>query len=61
MDYKALLAKYIAHVGGCEGVDFIPKSNSRERKWGLFTEEELKALWECAGWDDEKEKYLDPR
>lgn len=27
MDYKALLKKYMTHVGECEGVHFIPKAS----------------------------------
>lgn len=43
MDYKALLIKYIQHVGECEGVTFIS-----ERYRGLpypgFTDEEFNEL-----------------
>ena len=43
MDYQQLLAKYIAHVGECEGIVFLTESkrNSSEIK---FTEEEWDAL-----------------
>lgn len=52
----ALLAKYINHVGDCEGIDFIPK-NYPEIKDDGFTQEELDLLWKAAGWNPETRKY----
>lgn len=59
IDYKELLAKYIEHVSGCEGVDFIPKHiNKKGKSIDPFTREELFVLWECAGWSEREGKYL---
>lgn len=63
MNYKELLTKYINHVGENEGVDFIPKNIGEKNPFGReytaqgFTQEELEALWDCTGWDEEKGEY----
>jgi len=52
MDYRALLKKYIEHVGNSEGITFIPatKKQAEEYGWrhrpGPFTDEEIQALQE---------------
>ncbi|GAB2732410.1 hypothetical protein [Nocardioides pakistanensis] len=43
VDYKALLAKYIEHVGDMEGVDFRSDHNRRDSAV-VFTDEEWAAL-----------------
>lgn len=45
VDYKALLEKYIEHVGECEGVDFI---GDQWRRISAFTDEEWAALRELS-------------
>ena len=57
IDYKELLAKYIEHVGECEGVDFIPKYKDDE--FSGFSNQEIDALWECAKYDPEKRRYYE--
>jgi hypothetical protein len=52
IDYRALLLKYIQHVGDCEGVDFISHvmpvgDGSYQTDWGgdtVFTAEEYAEL-----------------
>lgn len=43
MNYKALLEKYIAHVGECEGVSFMPRYPNDDSPVP-FTEEEVDEL-----------------
>lgn len=45
LDYKALLQKYIEHVGGCEGTDFLGEHH-RHRGDVKFTDKEWQALRE---------------
>ena len=63
--YKDLLTKYIDYVGEMEGVDFIPRYVGKKHpvksyiETGKpFTQEELEMLWECTGWDEEKEEFI---
>lgn len=45
IDYKELLAKYIAHIIYCEGVSFIDEFNiNAETDSVRFTKKEIKAL-----------------
>lgn len=56
VDYKALLEKYIQHVGGCEGVDFIDEVDDKGRMYRhrgstvVFTPEEAAELQRLAGY-----------
>lgn len=43
MDYKALLAKYMAHVRDIEGIDFTDRGSLIESDVN-FTEDEISAL-----------------
>lgn len=60
---ESLLAKYIDHVGSCEGVDFIPRGIGTTSPFGRvydnegFTDKELEVLWEAANWDEEKGEH----
>jgi hypothetical protein len=47
MDYRALLQKYIDHVGDREGVDFLA---AHHRQPGHFTDEEWQELQVLGGW-----------
>jgi hypothetical protein len=44
VDYRALLAKYIAHVMDCEGCNFIETTRHSDVKFSLAETDALKAL-----------------
>lgn len=59
IDYRDLLMKYIAHVGRCEGVTFLPVREPNGEGWGnlshvAFTVEEAAALDELG---EESKKF----